>query len=122
MKYNVKESNTYSGTSLQGYMTASYDDLVVAFGPPTYDETSADGKVDYEWNLVIEDTVDFPNENRNVTIYNWKDYDGGQNALFNPEYEWHIGGHSPLDELFVKEAFAERIASSPLYTQEEANV
>jgi len=77
------------GTSLQGYVKASYDQLVEVFGDPTYSETSGDDKVDFEWILKFSDGTD-------ATIYNWKDYDGGLTARSNPEYEWHIGGHNAI--------------------------
>ena len=46
-----------TGTSLQGYITATYDDLVAAFGKPAYDSTR-DGesdKVHTQWALEFED-------------------------------------------------------------------
>jgi len=107
MNYKVKENLSSSGTSLQGEVTASYEDLVDCFGEPQYTETSGDGKVDVEWNLTITEP-DF-GEEHSVTIYNWKDYDGGLECKTNPRYEWHIGGHSTLVSIYLKEAFAERL-------------
>lgn len=103
--YKVKETIASSGTSLQGYMHASYSDLVEAFGEPQYTETSGDGKVDREWNLNLTEP-DF-GESHTVTIYNWKDYDGGLEAETNPNYRWHIGGNTSLASIYVREAFEE---------------
>lgn len=107
MNYKVKENFSSSGTCLQGELTASYEDLVDCFGEPQYTETSGDGKVDVEWNLTITEP-DF-NEEHSVTIYNWKDYDGGLECKTNPRYEWHIGGHNALASVYLKEAFGERL-------------
>ena len=79
-------------TSLQGYYVATYDQLVSIFGEPTYNTTSGDDKVDAEWDLIFwheAPTV----RTMAVTIYNWKDYDGGARARSGDKYEWHIGGH-----------------------------
>lgn len=78
-----------SGTCLQGYVEASYDKLVEVFGHPTFDKTSGDEKVDFEWCLKFNDGTD-------ATIYNWKDYDGGLYAQMAPDYTWHIGGKNRI--------------------------
>ena len=46
MNYTVEERHTFVSTSLQGYLKASYEDLVEVFGEPTITETSGDDKVD----------------------------------------------------------------------------
>lgn len=107
--FTIKQNPGSSGTSLQGYLNASYDDLVLAFGKPTFDETSADNKVDIEWCLEI-----YENDNEDpiqVTIYNWKDYDGGLRAISDPQYEWHIGGRNRIDAVTLKEAFIYQLAN-----------
>ena len=40
-------------TSLQGHVTATFQELVEAFGAPTYSEPSGDGKVNTEWELIL---------------------------------------------------------------------
>lgn len=81
----------FIGGYLQGYFTASYDDLVVAFGPPaTYDR----GKVSTEW--CIRDTA----TGAVFTLYDYKETDA-----YDPDfttrlddfrsrssYRWHVGG------------------------------
>jgi len=96
----VKPRTEFVSTSLQGYLVSSYADLVKVFGQPQCTETSGDGKVDIEWELKIEDK-EFETT-RNVTIYNWKDYDGGYAAMSNSQYEWHIGGMSSMDAIQLK--------------------
>lgn len=74
-----------SGTSFQGYILASYSDLIKTFGTPT---SRGDGyKVDAEW------IVDTPHGV--AAIYNYKDgkaYLGEQGAPVEHIYEWHVGG------------------------------
>ena len=55
----VEPRDYFVSTSLQGYLQASYDDLVQVFGNPQCTETSGDGKVDTEWELQIND-LEFP--------------------------------------------------------------
>ena len=75
-------------TSLQGHVTATFQELVEAFGAPTYSEPSGDGKVNTEWELILgTDAV-------RATIYDWKDFDGGRRSRDGQPYDWHIGGKS----------------------------
>lgn len=99
--YKIKPRSEFVSTSLQSYVTASYAELVKVFGEPQCTETSGDGKVDIEWELTIEDYDH--NITRPLTIYNWKDYDGGFEARSNPTYNWHIGGTSGIVGAYVKE-------------------
>lgn len=98
------------GTSLQGYMVASYEDLVKAFGEPTFDTPSGDGKTDVEWLLKIYDH-EF-DEDHVVTVYNWKDYDNGVEARSNPKYEWHIGGRKKIVVGMLIQAYRDMISQS----------
>ena len=103
MNYEIKPRHSFVSTSLQGYIEASYADLVKVFGHPQCTETSGDGKVDIEWELQIIDnewdTV-YP-----ITIYNWKDYDGGYSAMSSESYKWHIGGNAGIVSAYVNEYF-----------------
>ena len=54
-------------TSLKGYITATYSQLVEELGEPTFNTPSGDGKTQVEW------IVEF--ENNYYTIYDWKTYD-----------------------------------------------
>lgn len=73
---------TVGGTSLQGYIKTTYDEIVEVFGEPRY--TGGDDKVTTEWDLEFE--VD--DEYVVATIYDWK----LDKTPFG-EYRWHIGGH-----------------------------
>ena len=77
-------------TSLQGYLSARYEDLVRVFGEP--DELGGD-KTTAEWCLQFEDgTV--------ATIYDWKEC---MTPMY--KYDWHIGGMSNLAVARVQQAF-----------------
>jgi hypothetical protein len=101
--FKIKPRSNWVSTSLQGYITASYADLVEVFGKPQITETSGDGKVDIEWELQVED-YDF-NSIFPLTIYNWKDYDGGLTAETQSDYRWHIGGDRKTVASYVQQYF-----------------
>ena len=87
----IDKDASITGTSLQGYIEATYDDLVKAFGEPTFDSTKGDegDKVHTQWALEFEDEED----NLVVaTIYDWKE-DSAYNSRVG-KYRWHIGGNS----------------------------
>jgi len=50
MRFKVltREEDNSTGTSLKGYVNAAYDQLIKAFGEPTYPNESGDGKVQFE--------------------------------------------------------------------------
>lgn len=76
----------YSGTSLVGYVTTTYDVLVKELGEPITDIEKSTA----HWNIQAPDgTV--------ATIYDWK-------VWRTPmcEYEWHVGGHSTRALLLVE--------------------
>lgn len=89
MQINNQSINT-NGTSLQGYINCSYDDLVEALGYPL-EEYFDDYKSDAEWWIGFDDgTV--------ATIYNYKNgknYLGDQGLNLCDMTQWHIGGRSP---------------------------
>lgn len=81
MKFE-KDANI-NGTSLKGYVIATYDELFDAFGEPDEgpNDLEAD-KVTCCWRLQFEDgTV--------ASIYDWK-----EDATPYHRYDWHIGGKS----------------------------
>ena len=100
--YKIKPRANFVQTSLQGYIEASYEDLVKVFGEPMH-ETSGDGKVDIEWELEVHD-YEF-NSISPLTIYNWKDYDGGTTAKTQSDYRWHVGGERKIVASYVEEYF-----------------
>jgi hypothetical protein len=76
------------GTSLQGYLEATRDELVEVFGEPvrTYgDKTTCEW--DIEFRVMTEDGDDF--DYVVATIYDWK-----MAPTINSRYRWHIGGRN----------------------------
>ena len=84
MKVKMQEVDGI-GTSLQGEINISYQDLVSVFGEPN---TKNDGyKTDAEWIGTIDGEV--------FTIYNYKsgkNYLGKDGLEVEEITEWHIGG------------------------------
>tara|TARA_S200000501_G_C20814194_1_gene739775 strand:- start:1146 stop:1532 length:387 start_codon:yes stop_codon:yes gene_type:complete len=90
-EYEVAE-NPEGGSSLQSYVTTTYDKLENLFGTPSYSSGDPYDKVNTEW--AIDGKVYFTDEYGDkdyqtikATVYNWKT--GGTPT---EEYEWHIGG------------------------------
>ena len=82
------------GTSRQGELDGYFrEDIEKVFGPPVYDEPSADGKVQMEW------VIEFP-DGTIATIYDYKQYDVPTEDI---NY-WSIGGRKPLAAYYVKKA------------------
>lgn len=67
-------------TSLRGYVSTSYDLLLLTFGSPTFRGVIGDGKVKVEWVLRVGSTI--------ATIYDYKD----DCSHDDRECDWHIGG------------------------------
>jgi len=85
----MEATKNVNGTSLQGYIRASYEQLLKAFGRPH--EGMSDGyKTDVEWAFEFADgTI--------ATLYNWKNgknYCGSEGLELNDIYDWNVGGHS----------------------------
>jgi hypothetical protein len=90
MNFKVNKSNIkVSGSCLQGHITATYDELVKAFGEP---EEGCD-KVKAEWNIKFADgTI--------ATIYDWKNY---HLETAESVTDWHVGGFTGLSVVLVDE-------------------
>lgn len=88
-KGNWGDSNM---TSLQHYITMSYNELVQAIGEPHFTDDDVNEKVSTEWTLVAECKTDGHPDRCVATIYDWK---SGTIARDQPDepYRWHIGGH-----------------------------
>ena len=79
-----------TGSCLKGHVTASYQDLVEAFGEPNLGPSD---KIWTEWS--IEFSVpegDLDNDYHHVTIYDWKETNPDHSRI--GEYQWHIGSKS----------------------------
>ena len=88
-------------SSLQGYVTATYDQIVEILGEPTYkieqfydneDFDDIGEKVETEWEF-------YDDAGNLVYIYDWKCYDSGATSRSGKNYTWHIGGknHDAVD-------------------------
>lgn len=93
--YSRQTSNVINGTSLQGYVQATYQELVDAFGDP---EIRLDGdtgyKVKHLWVINIEGVI--------CSIYDYKeDLNTGK-----PE-NWHIGGKQKIAERLINQIIEE---------------
>ena len=76
------------GTSLKGYVNATYEQLVDAFGEPM----QGTDKTDFEWHVLFA-------EYGECTIYNWKNgpnYLGDDSIDVKAMTEWNIGGRSKM--------------------------
>ena len=83
------------GSSLMGYVTASYDKLVELFGEPN---CPYGDKTWNNWDLCFrvwddDDSEDF--DDVYVSIYDWKEM--GPESSKSGEYQWHIGGFHGFD-------------------------
>jgi len=83
----TKNRQMFKGSSLQGYVRTTYDQLEELLGPPSY-LGSSDGKVHCEWLIVVEDHIP-------ISVYDYKNE-------YTPldEYEWHIGGYGNHATIF----------------------
>jgi hypothetical protein len=95
--FKVNMSAKADGTSLRGYVQASYADLAGLFGSKTI---SDDNKVSTEWKFTA-------NDGRTVTLYDYKEtnlYDRGLPSVEEfralSSYDWHIGA---IDEATADE-------------------
>lgn len=99
-----------TGTCLQGYVTASYADLLAVLGEPA---AESDGyKVSTEW------TVTHIATNSCVTLYDYKetslyDEDLPSVELFraSPSHDWHIGATSKLAAAAFRRELLDAIAA-----------
>lgn len=90
-----KPAKSINGTSLQGYIRASFRNLVHVFGRPQVGPHDYDAdKITCCWELEFEDGVI-------ATIYDWKT---GETPL--TEYDWHVGGRSTAAVDRVNQLFA----------------
>ena len=86
----MEKTTMTGGTHLQGYVKATYEQLLKTFGEP-HDPNGDNYKTDVEWAFEFADgTI--------ATLYNWKNgknYLGEAEGLeLNDIYEWHVGGFS----------------------------
>ena len=116
MNIRFEHTTARSGTHLQGEFRATYDELVTAFGEPTYMAERDGGfdKVWTEWNLEFTvPTEDGDTDLVTATIYDWKE-DSPYASRNGKAYEWHIGGFDWRAEKAVGDVF-EASVKEPMY-------
>ena len=98
----MEKTTNVGGTSLQGYLRASFEQLLRAFGSPHMDQCDH-YKTDVEWAFRFADgTV--------VTLYNWKNgknYLGDEGLERNDIYTWNVGGFNEKAVTKLKERLSE---------------
>ena len=87
----IEGTTAITGSSLSGYVEATYHELEQVFGEPTYADEDPSEKVQTEWTLRINGVV--------ATIYNWKTQQTPRGM-----YRWHIGGFGRGEVELVQEA------------------
>lgn len=81
---NITQAHNVLGTSLQGYVVATFEEMVAILGAPHH-ENHGD-KCDTEWNCRADDGIVF-------TVYDYDDTN--EDARDGSPYKWHIGGFTP---------------------------
>ena len=94
MKIENSDGISANMSSLSGYVTTTYEELVQTFGPPTYECNDLRDKIQTEWCLRLDGVV--------CTIYNWK-----TEGTPMGRYDWHIGGYGRGEVELVKQAISE---------------
>lgn len=92
MKVLSKEEAFNKGTSFQGYIVATYSQLLEALGKPTYNEPSGDNKTQVEWVVEFKGNI--------FTIYDWKT--GSREYTENELMKFNVGGKSSASN-FIQE-------------------
>ena len=80
------------GTSLSGYIKATYNQLLSVLGEPTCAKPSGDDKVQKEWVVKYKGNY--------YTVYDWKTYD--VNYTVNELDRFHVGSKCNASE-FISE-------------------
>jgi len=97
-----------TGTSYQGEIRITYQDLVKTLGRPN---GKTDGyKIDAEWEIKTPFGM--------ATIYNWKDgknYLGPTGQALTDITEWHIGGHTKEVVSYVYNLWPEKALELALH-------
>lgn len=91
-RMTITKASNATGTSLQGHIETTYEELVKVFGKPNYGPDADEDKTTCEWCLWIEGSL--------VTIYDWK-----TRCTPMDTYSWHIGGKNKEAAELVYDAF-----------------
>ena len=95
VEYGPDQYMDPNGSSLMGYVTATYGELVGLFGEPN---CPPGDKTWNSWDIsftVFEDDEGEDHQDIYASIYDWKEM--GPEASSTGEYQWHIGGFHGKD-------------------------
>ena len=89
VEYGPDDCMNSNGSSLRGYHTTSYHNLVDLFGEPN---AYSGDKTWNAWDLcfTVHDDDGEDSEDVYVSIYDWKESSPDHSRI--GEYRWHIGG------------------------------
>ena len=89
VEYGPDDCMNSNGSSLRGYHTTTYDNLVARFGEPN---AYSGDKTWNAWDLcfTVYDDDGIDSEDVYVSIYDWKESSPDHSRI--GEYRWHIGG------------------------------
>ena len=89
VEYGPDDCMNKNGSSLRGYVTTTYDNLVELIGEPN---AYCGDKTWNAWDLcfTVHDEDGLDSEDVYVDIYDWKE--SGPHASKRGEYRWHVGG------------------------------
>lgn len=88
---DIKLGGEINGTSLRGYLTVSYAELVNLLGRPNM--AGDRYKIDAQWAITVS--------GRALSIYNYKDgknYLGSKGLPTKSITDWHIGGDGDIED------------------------
>ena len=89
---NIDRDPVFQPSSLQGYISANFYDIVDRLGEPTHTSDDLD-KMHTCWELAVEVSEEGEDDTEKVfvTLYDWKE-DSADVARSATAYQWHIGG------------------------------
>lgn len=101
----ITEGVDIGGTSAQGEVIATREEMLKTFGAPSFCDWDSGDKTTIEWDIFFTDgTV--------ATIYDYKRIECGEESwavpMFDP-FRWYIGGNSPRAVDMVKASLAKAI-------------
>jgi len=106
---SVIATHETNGTSLQGYITATREQLQTVFGKPG--EGDGGYKFYFDWGMEITER---DGTKTIATIYDWKfDYEVG----LTEKVEWNIGGNSIRAAHLINDILCTELGLKASYTQ-----
>lgn len=88
-----------NGTSRQGYLTASYAQLVALLGEPN--NCGDEYKVSTQWTVTFAGKVFTIYDYKETNLYGDKDAPSVDQFRALPSYEWHIGAHGDASDFIA---------------------